>query len=66
MRTLKNSLVKCCKKPFSLQLAETTTSDNNALLMAYIYYKDDGKIIEELLFCKYLEKDTKGQAIFQT
>ena len=51
---------------FSLQLDETTTSDNNALLMAYVYYISDGNITEELLFCKCLETATKGQTIFQT
>ena len=37
---------------FSLQLDESTTSDNNALLMAYVYYMAEGNTIEELLFCK--------------
>lgn len=54
------------KTSFSLQLDETTTSDNNALLMAYVRYIFEGKIMEELLFCKCLETDTKGQTIFQT
>ena len=54
------------KTTFSLQLDETTTSDNNALLMAYVRYIADGKIMEELLFCKCLETDPKGQTIFQT
>ena len=51
---------------FSLQLDETTTSDNNALTMAYVRYIADGNIMEELLFCKCLETDTKGQTIFHT
>ena len=51
---------------FSLQLDETTTSDNNALLMVYVHYITDGNIMEELLFCKCLETDTKGLTIFQT
>ena len=51
---------------FSLQLDETTTSDNNALLMVYVRYITDGNIMEELLFCKCLETDTKGLTIFQT
>ena len=49
---------------FSLQLDETTTSDNNALLMVYVRYITDGNIMEELLFCKCLETDTKGLTIF--
>ena len=51
---------------FSLQSDETTTSNNNALLMAYVCYLSDENIVEELLFCKCLEMDTKGQTIFQT
>ena len=51
---------------FCIQLDETTTSDNNALLMAYVRYIDDGKVMEELLFCKCLQTDATGQTIFQT
>ncbi|KAM3833924.1 zinc finger BED domain-containing protein 5-like [Diretmus argenteus] len=56
------------ESPFSLQLDETTTSDNNALLMAYVHYKTSNsqEMKEEFLFSKYLEKDTKGQTIFNT
>ena len=35
---------------FSLQLDETTTSDNNAFLMIYVRYITDENIMEELLF----------------
>ncbi|XP_058625751.1 zinc finger BED domain-containing protein 5-like [Onychostoma macrolepis] len=43
--------------PFSIQLDETTTSDNNALLMAYVRYRasDIDDMAEEFLFSKYLE-----------
>ena len=51
---------------FTLQLDEITTSDNNALLMAYVRCIADGNIMEELLFCKCLETNTKSQTIFQT
>ncbi|KAM3874376.1 zinc finger BED domain-containing protein 5-like [Diretmus argenteus] len=56
------------ESPFSLQLDETTTSDNNALLMAYVRYKTSNsqEMKEEFLFSKYLEIDTKGQTIFNT
>lgn len=52
--------------PFSLQLDETTTSDNNALLMAYVRYRasNSQEMAEEFLFSKYLDTDTKGQTIF--
>ena len=46
------------KISFSLQLHASTISDNNALLMAYVRYKVDEKIIAEILFCAYLETDT--------
>ncbi|CAM4541503.1 unnamed protein product [Leuciscus chuanchicus] len=47
---------------------ETTTADNNALLMAYVLYRasNSHKMAEEFLFSKYLETDTKGQTIFNT
>ena len=51
---------------FSSQLNDTTTSDNNALLMAYVRYIADGNIMEKLLFCKCLETETKDRTIFQT
>lgn len=52
--------------PFSLQLDETTTADNNALLMAYVRYSasNSQEMAEEFLFSKYLDTDTKGQTIF--
>jgi hypothetical protein len=54
------------KTSSSLQLDKTTTSDNKALLMAYVRYLSDGQIMEELLFCKYLKTDIKRQTIYQT
>ena len=64
---IEEQLCEVLRKPsFSLELHETTSSDNNALLMAYIRYIFDGKIMEEFLFCKCLEIDTKDQTIFQT
>ncbi|KAL0161518.1 hypothetical protein M9458_045243, partial [Cirrhinus mrigala] len=55
-----------CDSPFSYQMDETTTSDNNALLMAYVRYRasDSDEMAEEFLFSKYLETDTKGLTIF--
>nr|XP_054592103.1 zinc finger BED domain-containing protein 5-like [Nothobranchius furzeri] len=49
---------------FSIQLDETTTGDNNALLMAYVRYLSDCGVAEEFLFGKYLITDTRGQTIF--
>ena len=34
--------------------------------MAYVPYIDNGKVMEELLFCKCLQTDATGQTIFQT
>ena len=34
--------------------------------MAYVRYIDNGKVMEELLFCKCLQTDATGQTIFQT
>ena len=47
-------------------LRTTSYHINNALFMAYVRYMSDGNIMETLLFCKYLERDTKGQTVFQT
>ena len=50
---IKEQLYKVFQTPsFSLELVETTTSDHNALLMAYVRHIFDGEIMEELLFCK--------------
>ena len=44
---------------FSIQLDESTVSDNRAILMAYVRFIDDCcKLCEELLFVKFLEADT--------
>ena len=48
---------------FSLQLDETTTSDNNALLMAYVHYLSDENIVEKLVFCKCKHFARNGQTI---
>ncbi|XP_076144513.1 zinc finger BED domain-containing protein 5-like [Alosa pseudoharengus] len=50
--------------PFSIQLDETTTADNNALLMGYVRYLSGGDLKEDFLFGQYLATDTRGQTIF--
>ena len=46
---------------------DDTTSNCNALLMAYArYIVRRQKIIEGLFFSKYVETDTKGQKLYQT
>ena len=50
---------------FSIQLDESTTVDNNAILMAYGRYFDEDTILqEEMLFTSNLITNTKGLSIF--
>ena len=49
---------------FSIQLDETTTADNNAMLMAYVRYVCGRDVSEDILFAKYLSTDTRGETIF--
>ena len=51
---------------FSIQLDESTVSDNRAILMAYVrFIYDNYKLCEEMLFTKLLETDTTGLSIFE-
>ena len=45
---------------FALQLDESTSRDNEALLMAYVRYIHDRAPKEEMLFAKPLETDISG------
>lgn len=50
---------------FSIQLDESTISDNISLLMVYVRYLDDNnELQEEMLFTVNLISDTKGLSIF--
>ena len=49
---------------FSLQLDESTLPGNKALFLAYVRFKNEEQICEELLFAKNLQSNTKGQSIF--
>ncbi|KAK0130806.1 SCAN domain-containing protein 3 [Merluccius polli] len=49
---------------FSVQLDETTTADNNVLLMAYVRYVSGRDLVEDFLFGEYLATDTRGETIF--
>jgi zinc finger BED domain-containing protein 5/7/8/9 len=52
---------------FSLQVDESTLpSTNEALLLAYVRFVKEGKIIQEMLFARSLIADTKGESIFNT
>ena len=50
--------------PFSVQLDETTTADNNVLLMAYVSYVFGRDLVKDFLFGEYLTTDTRGETIF--
>lgn len=49
---------------FGLQLDESTLPGNEALLLGYCRFIRDNKIVQELLFAKELETDTRGESIF--
>ena len=49
---------------FSLQINESTLPSNEALLLAYVQFLKEGKIIQEMLFARSLIVDTKGESYF--
>ncbi|XP_060862357.1 protein FAM200C-like [Metopolophium dirhodum] len=49
---------------FSLQIDESTLPNNEALLLAYVRFVKEGKIVQEMLFARTLITDTKGESIF--
>ena len=55
--------VKLQTKSFRLQLDESTLPGNESLLLSYILFIDEGKVVKELLFAKKLTTDTKGETI---
>ncbi|KFD61283.1 hypothetical protein M514_26531 [Trichuris suis] len=50
---------------FSLQVVESTLPGNEAVLLAYVRFIREEHFVEELLFSKELETDTRGESIFQ-
>ena len=64
---VESHLVKKSKtNKFSIQLDESTVSDNRAILMAYARFIDDGcKLCKEMLLAKLLETDTTGLSLFE-
>jgi uncharacterized protein (UPF0305 family) len=49
---------------FSLQLDESTLPGNESLLLAYVRFVKDESLVQELLFARQLETDTKGESVF--
>ena len=49
---------------FALQLDESTLPGNESLLLAYVRFVKDESLVQELLFARQLERDTKGESIF--
>lgn len=49
---------------FSLQIDESTLPNNEALLLAYVRFVKERKIIQEMLFARTSITDTKGESIF--
>lgn len=52
------------KQRFGLQLDESTLPGNEALLLGYARFIKDNEVMQELLFAKELETDTRGASIF--
>ena len=50
---------------FSLQLDESTLPGNESLLLAYVRLVKDESLVQELLFIRQLETDTKGESVFR-
>uniref|UniRef100_UPI00358EF091 protein FAM200C-like n=1 Tax=Myxine glutinosa TaxID=7769 RepID=UPI00358EF091 len=51
---------------FAIQLDESTLRDSEALLLCYVRFIRDQEMVEEMLFARSLQTDTKGSSIFQT
>ncbi|XP_050528101.1 SCAN domain-containing protein 3-like [Daktulosphaira vitifoliae] len=64
---IENKLINYLRENnFSLQIDESTVSDNKAILLAYVRFINECKeIVEKVLFATSLIIDTKGSSIFQ-
>ena len=49
---------------FGLQLDESTLPGNESLLLAYVRFVKDEKLVQELLFARELKTETKGESVF--
>lgn len=48
-------LEKHLSRKFSIQMDESTATNNEAVLMAYIRYIDNNEFTQEILFCEALK-----------
>lgn len=64
---VKQSMITVLKQSeyFSLQLDESTDVAGEAILLAFVRFEFDGRIEEEMLFCKCLPSTTMGEEIFK-
>ena len=64
---VENQLVEKLKtSKFSIQLDQSTVSDNRAILMAYVRFIDNGcRLCEDMLFAKLLETGATELSIFE-
>ncbi|KFD54764.1 hypothetical protein M513_04464 [Trichuris suis] len=51
---------------FFLQVDESTLLQNEAVLLAYVKFINEGKLVQELLFARELLTDTRAESIFRT
>ena len=59
----KQLMAKFQVKQFALQLDEATLRDSEAILLAYVRYKDDEGPREKMLFARSLRTDTRGEKL---
>lgn len=45
---------------------ESTLRDNESLLLAYVSFVKNEKVIEEMIFAKLLTTNTTGASVFET
>lgn len=50
---------------FAIQIDETNTRNNEAILMTYVRFLKEDDLHEEMLFARKLITDTKGETIFE-
>lgn len=58
-------LSKLCDKLFSIQLDEATDSNKDCHLIAYVRFCDGLSAVEELLFCKPIERRATAPELFK-